>query len=85
MEKEEVRIEASVAVAGVTLIPIAKASLSCWYRKGRLSFLGTKQPVSVVVVSPQAKKAFRISGEEVSLDQLTEEVPGLKEILEGIT
>ena len=84
MKKEEVRIEASVAIAGVTFIPIVKASLSCWYRKGRLSFLGTKQPVSVVVVSPQAKRAFRTSGEAVSLDQLTKEVPGIKEILDGI-
>ena len=84
MEKEEIRIEAPFAVAGVTLVPIVKASLNCWHSKGRFSFFGTKQPVSVVVVSPQATRAFRINGEEVSLDQLTKEVPDLKEILEGI-
>ncbi|MBA7695080.1 hypothetical protein ES703_103701 [subsurface metagenome] len=84
MEKEEIRIEAPVTVAGVTLIPVVKASLSCWHRKGRLSFLSTTQPISVVVVSPQARRAFRINGEEVSLDQLTKEVPGIKEILDSI-
>ena len=84
MEKEEIRIEAPVTVAGVTLIPVVKASLNCWHKKGRLSCFGTKQPVSVVVVSPQAKRAFRINGEEVSLDQLTKEAPGIKEILEGL-
>jgi len=84
MEKEEIRIEAHFVIAGVTLIPIVKASLNCWHRKSRLSVFGTKQPVSVVVISPQAKRAFRINGEEVSLDQLTKEVPGIKEILEGI-
>jgi len=85
MEKEEITIEAPVAVAGATLIPIVKTSLNSWHRKGRLSFFGTKQPVSVVVVSPKARRAFRINGEEVSLDQLTKEVPSLKEVLEGIT
>ncbi|MFC2016104.1 hypothetical protein ACFLUF_00125 [Chloroflexota bacterium] len=84
MEKEEIRIEAPLAIAGVTLVPIVKVSLNYWYTKGRLSFFGTKQPVSLVVVSPQAKRAFRINGEEISLDQLTKEVPGIKEVLEGV-
>ena len=84
MEKEEIRIEAPIAVAGVTLVPIAKASLNYWHGKGRLSFFGTKQPVSVVIISPQAKRAFRISGEQVPLDQLVKEAPGIKDILEGI-
>ena len=84
MEKEEIRIETPLAVAGVTLIPIVKASLNCWHSKGCLSVFGTKQPVSVVVISPQARRAFRINGEEISLDQLTKEVPGIKEVLEGL-
>ena len=83
MEKEEIRSEAPFIVAGVTLVPIVKASLNCWQGRGRLSFLGIKQPVSVVVISPQAKRAFRINGEEVPLDQLIKEVPGIKDIVEG--
>lgn len=84
MEKEEITIEAPVAVAGATLIPIVKTSLNSWHRKGCLSFFGIKQPVSMVVVSPQARRAFRIDGEEISLDQLMKEVPGMKEILDSI-
>ena len=84
METEEIRIEAPFTVNGVTLIPIVKASITGWHRKRRLSFLGTKQPVIVVVVSPQTKRAFRISGEEISLDQLIKEVPGIKDILAGV-
>ena len=84
MEKEEIRTEAPFAVAGVTLVPIVEVLLNCWHSNGHLSFFGIKQPVSVVVVSPQAKRAFRIDGEEISLDQLTKEVPGIKEILEGV-
>ena len=84
MEKEEIRIEAPFAVAGITLVPVVKTWLNCWQGKRHLSFSGMQQPVSVVVVSPQDRRAFRISGEEVPLDQLTREVPDLKEILEGI-
>lgn len=84
MEKEVIRIETPFTVAGVTLVPIVKTQLNYWQSKSRLSFFSIKQPVSIVVISPQAKRAFRISGEEVSLDQLTEEVPDIKEILEEL-
>ncbi len=84
MEKQEIVIDNPVAVAGVTLIPIAKVSLNYLRGSSGISFFGTKQPVSVVVVSLLAKRAFRITGEEVSLDQLIQEVPRIKEILEGI-
>ena len=81
MEKKEVGIGNPVVVAGVTLIPIAKVSLNYWHSNGGISFFGVKQPFAVVVVSPSAKRAFRITGKEVSLDQLIQEVPGMEEIL----
>ena len=84
MEKKEVTIENPVAVRGVTLIPIAKVSLNYRDGNGGISFFGVKQPVSVVVVSPSAKRAFRITGEEVLLDQLIQEVPGIKKLLNAI-
>jgi len=84
MERKEVTIDNPVAVAGVTLIPVAEISLNHWRNSSGISFFGVKQPASIVVVSPSAKRAFRITGEEVSLDQLIQEVPGIKEMLEGI-
>ena len=84
MEKEEIEIGNPVAVAGVTLIPVAKVLLRHWYGRRGTLFFGVKQPVGVVVVSPSAKVAFRITGEEISLDQLIQEAPDIKDILEGI-
>ncbi len=84
MEKKEVVIDNPVTIAGVTLIPIVMISQNYWQGNGGISFMGVKQPVSVIVVSPSAKKAFKITGEEVPLDQLIQEVPGVKEILERI-
>ena len=81
MDKKEVAINNPVTVAGVTLIPIVKISQYYWQGNRGISFMGVKQPVSVIVVSPSAKRAFRMTGEEVPLDQLIQEVPGVKEIL----
>jgi hypothetical protein len=61
MERKEVAIENPVAVAGVTLIPVTRVSLNCQRGGYGISFFGVKQPISVVVASPSAKRAFRIS------------------------
>jgi len=84
MERKEVATDNPVTVAGVTLIPVTKVSLNCQRRGGSISLFGLKQPISIVVASQSAKRAFRITGEEVPLGQLVEEVPTLKEAVEGI-
>jgi len=84
MEKEEVGTDNPVAIAEVTLIPVAKVSLNYRHDNSTISFFGAKQPVAVVVISGTTKKAFRTTGEEVPLDQLIQEVPDIKEILDRI-
>ncbi len=81
MEEKKIVVNKPVSVAGLTLIPIIQVSLNLWSSGTGEAFLAIKQPIAVVMVSPQAKIAFRITGEEVSLEELTQEVPGLKEIL----
>jgi uncharacterized spore protein YtfJ len=84
MEKEETIIDSPIAVGGVTLVPIAKISLD--YESGNRAgfFFGMKWPVAIVVISVSGKRAFRITGAEVSVEELIREVPGVKEMLEGI-
>ena len=84
MGKNEVVIENPVTVAGITLVPVTGVSLNHWCGKRGVSYFSVKEPLGVVVVSPSAKRAFRITGEEILLDQFITEVPGLKEVLEGI-
>lgn len=81
MEKKEIGADTPIIVAGVTLIPVVEVSLNYWHGKRGISFFGVKQPVGVVLVSPSAKRAFRVTGEEVLLDQLIQEAPGIKEVL----
>lgn len=84
MEKRAVAIGNPIVIGGLTLIPIAKVSVNCAPSKGGISFFGAKQPLAVVVVSASAKKALRITGEEVSIDQLIQEIPDINETLKGI-
>ena len=84
MERKEIGLGNPVSIAGVTLIPVVRVSLKHWHSKHGASFFGITQPVNVVVVSPSARRAFRITGEEISLDQLMQEAPGIEETLEEI-
>ena len=84
MGKNEVVIENPVTVAGITLVLITGISLNHWCGKRGVLYFNVKEPLGVVVVSPSARRAFRITGEEVALDQLITEVPGLKEVLAGV-
>ncbi len=84
MEKEETIIDSPVAVGGVTLIPVAKISLDYESSKRAGFFFGMKWPVAIVAISVSGRRAFRITGAEVSVEELIQEVPGMKEMLEGI-
>ncbi|MFC1931227.1 hypothetical protein ACFLXJ_03400 [Chloroflexota bacterium] len=84
MEKKEVEIGNPVMIAGVTMIPAIKSSLTYWRHKRNISFLGMKQPFGIIMIFSSGKKAFRTNGEEVSLDQLKQEVPDIKEVLDRI-
>ena len=84
MEKKEIEIGSPLKVRGLTVIPVIKSSLNCWRNRAGISFLGIKQPVIVVIISPSEKKAFRITGEEVPLDQLIQEVPAVEKLVGSI-
>jgi hypothetical protein len=84
MEKKEVEIGNPVAIADITLIPIIEMSQCYWQRRAGISFFGLRQPLYVIMISPLERKAFKPSGEEVSLDELRREVPKIKELLDAI-
>jgi uncharacterized spore protein YtfJ len=80
--ERKIGTEDAVTISGVTLIPVTKLSLNCQRIGNSISCFGTKQPSSVVVVSQTTRRAFNITGEEVSLDQLVQETPSIKELME---
>ena len=81
MEEKKIVINKPVSVAGLTLIPVTQVSLGLWSARAGEAFLAIKQPIAVVVLSSQKNRAFRITGEEVLLEELAQEYPGLKDYL----
>lgn len=81
MEEKKIVINKPVSVAGLNLIPVTQVSLGLWSARAGEAFLAIKQPIAVVVVSSQKNRAFRMTGEEVLLEELVQEYPGLKDYL----
>ena len=84
MEKKEVVVGNPVSISGLTLIPVEQVLRTCWHSSRGVSCFGIKNAVAVIAVSPSAKRAFRITGEEISIERLIREAPEIREMLEGI-
>lgn len=81
MIKNVIGIDDPVSVRGTTIIPIVKLSLH-YSSKAGVSIFSTRQPIAAMIISPSQKKALRITGEEVPLEQLMQEFPEIKKTLE---
>ena len=81
MEKKKVTIANPVTIDGVTLIPVSQATINCWHSKRGIALSGSKHPVSIIIVTPSGKRAYRITGEEITFDQLAQEIPDIMERL----
>ena len=79
MEKKEITINNTIAIAGLTIIPVVQVSVNNWQYNNGASFFGVKEPVAIIMISEAGKRAFRLTGEEVSIEQLSEETSELKE------
>jgi hypothetical protein len=78
-EKKEIVLDEPVSIAELTLIPVSRIWINVSSAKTGKSIIATKQPIAVVVVSPQTKRAFRVTGEEITLDEILREAPDLKD------
>ncbi|MBM3167117.1 MAG: hypothetical protein FJZ94_06695 [Chloroflexi bacterium] len=83
MESKEITVAEPIVIAGTIIIPVITTSARCYRLNGSLSVFGSKQPTYTVLVSETAKRAFRITGEEIPLEQLIQEIPKLKSALDS--
>ncbi len=75
METQKTVVSGPLSVAGVQVIPVSRMSLHHRRRGGTFFILAVSTPLSVIVVTPVGKKAFRMTGEEVSPEELEQECP----------
>lgn len=76
-------IEKPVSVSGYTLVPVTKL-FTTYSTRGGIFACSSKQLVAAIIISSSGKKVFRVTGEEISIQQLLEEFPEVGEKLEGI-
>ncbi len=82
MVKKEAAIDNAVFIDGLTIIPVVDVSLDYLVFNNCAAVYGFKEPVAFIIISPAEKRAFRITGEEVSVEQLVKESPEIKEMLQ---
>lgn len=81
MKKSIIGIDPPVSIKGFTIIPVWKISSSYSFAAG-IYISSSKQAVAAVTITQGIEKVFRISGEEITLDQFIHEFPALKESVE---
>ncbi|MES0278635.1 MAG: hypothetical protein ABUK03_02685 [Dehalococcoidales bacterium] len=82
--EETITTGPAVKAVGRTLIPLVSVRLE--HRKIKRGFFisGHKQPLAIIIVTPSAKRAFKLDGQEVSLAELAQKYPKAKDIVAGI-
>ena len=73
-----------VTIARITIVPVSRVTINATHGKRGITVFGSIHPDSILVATSSTKKAFRTSGEEVSIDELLEEYPDIPEKLEEI-
>ena len=81
MQTEKMKIEGGISEGAFTFLPVSRTTCRGEQTGQGVFFFAAKIPVAIVVLSPTGKRAFRISGEEISLETLAEEVPDIWEAI----
>ncbi len=84
MEKATLRLEASIVVGGFRLTPVSRLTLHTWRHRRAATALGMKYAAAVLVSSAAGTRAFRYSGEEISIQELVREMPAISADLERL-
>ena len=72
-----VTVEGPFVIGDATLIAVVKSLLTSKSNDKGIWLFGIKSPIALVFISDSSKRAFRTTGEEVSVEQLLEENPGI--------
>jgi hypothetical protein len=81
MEKKEIVIEGPRVIGGTTILVVGNVWLGSASLKDRDAFFGSKKPTHVLVISDSERRVFTVDGEEIALEKLMKDVPGLSSYL----
>jgi len=81
MEKKELTIEGPVTAGNARVYVAAETRITCDTRADGLMCSATRIPTYILIVSDSGRKAFTAEGEEVAMERLMADVPGIEELL----
>jgi len=81
---KENRVGQSSTIGEIIIIPLEEVYLNCDKREDGIWAYASKQPVGVVIISPQFKRAIDIQGGELDLNTCIQEFGGLQQVIDNI-
>ena len=82
MEKESIRIGTPYEIAGITIVPIEKITISVSGYGSSIYSQASKQPIYVIVKYGDRKKILTVSGEQITEADFLLQVPNARSALE---
>jgi hypothetical protein len=81
MAKKAIVIEGPLVVGGTKVVVVASVHWGYTSLRDSGLYFGAKRPTHVVLISGSERKAFTVTGEEIALEKLLEDVSGLADYL----
>ena len=78
------RVGQPSTIGEIIIIPLEEIYLYCDKREDGIWAYASKQPVGVVVISPQFKIAIDIQGEELDLNTCIQDFGGLQQVMDNL-
>ena len=78
------RVGQPSTIGEIIIIPLEEIYLYCDKREDGIWAYASKQPVGVVVISPQFKLAIDIQGGKLDLNTCIQEFGGLQQIIDNL-
>ena len=81
---KENRVGRPLTIGEIIIIPLEEIYIYCNKREDGIWAYALKQPVGVVITSPQVKLAIDIHGEKLDLNTCMQDFGGLQQVLDNL-
>jgi len=81
---KEARVGIPTTVGEITIIPLEEVGIHHDSSAGGLFIYVSKEPIGIVISSPQGKRAINIHGQQVPLEHYVQSIKGLQRVLDTL-
>jgi len=81
---KELRAGSPFTIGEISIVPLEKVHIHHNSNEGRFSIYVSKEPIGIVISSPQGKWALDIYGDQISVETYIQEIDGLQQLLDNL-